>query len=82
MERMCGICGMFRAENGGIGGILTTPGVCSFCWYFWHVLGREWRHFDHTRCLFFFFRQHEMSVLDGGFFGHASVRWRGLFLCF
>ena len=30
----------------------------------------------------FFFRQHEMSVLDGGFFGHASVRWRGLFLCF
>ena len=51
---MCGICGMFRAENGGIGGILTTPGVCSFCWYFWHVLGREWRHFDHTRCLFFF----------------------------
>ena len=64
---MCGICGMFRAENEGIGGISTTPGVCFFFGYFWHVLGREWRHLDHTRCLFFFVREHEIAVLDGRF---------------
>ena len=62
VERMCGICGMFRAENGGVGAILTTPGACFFpaffFWYFWHVMCREWRlwrHLDHRRCPFFFF---------------------------
>ena len=39
VERMCGICGMFRAENGGVGAILTTPGACFFpAFFFWYFL--------------------------------------------